>query len=348
MPNSDTFEPLPIDADRLCEGISKIGYEPFAALMDITDNSVTAWAHHIRIALELHPDATLSTKGGVAVFRIVDDGKGMTDEQVKRALQIGSPADYPANSLSKFGLGLKSAGFSLGNRICVLSKHEGLLSRARILDRDVIREHGEYGTYSEDPPSRLAMHLEGLTSGTVVEVTKLLPRQDSANRIRSELVQRLGVTYYPFLSRENEPLRITLQYGKKEELVQPVDFLFLADAVTSFDPDTYDCKWPVKLVDKELDNPLDPTGPKMRLEMAIFPQLLMAGFAGFSDAERQRIKEYRIAQGNNGYFFYRNGRLILWGELLGGSQGTIELSVRASVLRTPTTSFCTWTYPSNT
>jgi hypothetical protein len=318
MPNSDTFEQLPIDADRLCEGISKIGYKPSAALMDVTDNSVTAGAHNLLISLKLHPDASLSTKGGVAVFRILDDGVGMTDEQVKGALQIGSRADYPANSLSKFGLGLKAAGFSLGNRICVLSKKKGLLSKSWILDRDVIREYGAYGAYSENPPAELAAHLEGMISGTVVEITKPLPRQDSANRVRSELVQRLGVTYYAFLAREKEPLRITLQYGKKEELIEPVDFLFLTDALTTFDPDTYDCKTPVKVLDKELDNPLDPTGPKMRLEMAIFPQEKMASFAGFSEAERQRIKEYRIARGNDGYFFYRNGRLIVWGEHLAG------------------------------
>ncbi len=125
-----TFEPLPIDADRLCEGISKIGYRPSAALMDISDNSVAAGAHELSVEMLLHPDANLSTKGGVAAFRVVDDGAGMLDDQVKSALQIGSSRDYPENSLSKFGLGLKSAGFSLGGRICVLSKRQGVLTRA--------------------------------------------------------------------------------------------------------------------------------------------------------------------------------------------------------------------------
>ena len=192
------------------------------------------------------------------------------------------------------------------------------ISRAWILDRDVIRERGTYGAYNEVPPAQLADHLDGVTSGTVVEITKPLPRQDSANRIRSELVQRLGVTYYKFLAHEKDPLHITLQYGKKEELIEPVDFLFLGNALKSFDPDTYDCKSPVKVLDKEIDNPLDPSGPKMQLEIAVFPQDRMASFAGFSETERQRIKEYRIRRGNDGYFFYRNGRLIVWGEHLAG------------------------------
>lgn len=318
MPTFDTFESLPIDADRLCEGISKIGYRPSAALMDISDNSIAADAHNVRISLDLHPDASLSTRGGVATFRIWDDGIGMTDDQVRKALQLGANGDYPANSLSKFGLGLKSAGFSLGKRICVLSKHDGLLSHLWVVDRDVIRSKGAYGAYSEHPPAELAQLLSEVNSGTVVEITNLLPRQDSANRIRSELVQRLGVTYYEFLARENDPLRITLQYGKKEELVEPVDFLFLADAKSAFDPDTYDCKSPVRLLDREIENPTDPSGPKMKLEIAMFPQASMAGFAGFDEAERNRIKEYRVSRENSGFFFYRNGRLIVWGDHLAG------------------------------
>lgn len=318
MPTSDTFERLLIDADRLCEGISRIGYRPSAALMDISDNSVAAGAHNVCISLDLHADASLSTRGGVETFKIWDDGVGMVDKQVKKALQLGANGDYPANSLSKFGLGLKSAGFSLGKRICVLSKHNGVLSRLWVVDRDVIRSKGAYGAYSEDPPSELAELLSDVNSGTVVVITKLLPRQDSANRIRSELVQRLGVTYYEFLARKSDPLRITLRYGKKEELVEPVDFLFLADAKSSFDPDTYDCKSPVRLLEREIENPTDPDGPKMKLEIVMLPQSSMAGFAGFTEAERSRIKEYRVGRGNDGFFFYRNGRLIVWGDHLAG------------------------------
>lgn len=319
MPNApDTFESLPIDADRLCEGISKIGYRPSAALMDISDNSVTAGAQNVRITLDLRPDASLGTKGGVLAFRIWDDGVGMTDDQVKRALQLGSQGEYPAHSLSKFGLGLKSAGFSLGDRISVLSKHDGLLSHVWTLDRDVIRERGAYGAFSEDPPAELAELLVDVTSGTVIEITKVLPRQDSANRIRRELVERLGVTYCEFLARKVDPLKITLHYGNKTEAIEAVDFLFLADAKSSFDPDDYDCKSPIRALSHEIEHPIDPNGPPMKLEVAFFPTLSMASFAGFSEAERTRLKGYRVGRGNNGFFFYRNGRLIYWGDQLAG------------------------------
>ncbi len=154
----------------------------------------------------------------------------------------------------------------------------------------------------------------------MVEVTKPLPRQDSANRIRSELKSRLGVTYYSFLADQTAPLCIQLRYGKKEQSIAPVDFLFLADAKSSFEPETYDCKSPVKLLRREIENPLDPGGPTMLLEAALFPQRTMANFAGFTSAERERIKSYDVGRGNDGFFLYRNGRLIVWGDHLPGVQ----------------------------
>ncbi|MDQ5829702.1 MAG: hypothetical protein M3324_07540, partial [Actinomycetota bacterium] len=117
-------------------------------------------------------------------------------------------------------------------------------------------------------------------------------------------------------------------YGNKEEQVTPIDFLFLSGALRSFEPDTYDCKTPVRLLDRQIDNPLDLTGPKMRLEIVALPQATMATFAGFSEAERQKIKTYRVGRGNNGFFFYRNGHLILWGDDLAGVQRD-DLTFRA-------------------
>lgn len=315
---SPNFEALPIDADRLCEGISKIGYKPSAALMDVADNAVAAQAKRLRISMELRPDASLGTKGGVARFRVIDDGRGMSGSEVKSALQLGTPRDYPENSLSKFGLGLKSAGFSLGRRISVLSKQGGQLSQQWIVDRDVIRDQGAYGAFSEAPDPDLAAALADVESGTIVEVSKLLPKQDSALKIRRELTERLGIAYYEFLAREVEPLQISLRYGAKEDQIDPVDFLFLSDATTGFDPDTYDCKTPVKVLDQEIENPLDPGGPMMRLEVAILPQDRMANFGGFSEIDRAKIRGYRIGRENDGFFIYRNGRLILWGEHLAG------------------------------
>lgn len=46
----------------------------------------------------------------------------MSEQEVLNALKLGSPdSNYDTNSLSKFGLGLKSAAFSQGNVLEVIS-----------------------------------------------------------------------------------------------------------------------------------------------------------------------------------------------------------------------------------
>lgn len=118
----------------------------------------------------LRPDATANTVGGIDSFRILDDGDGMEEARINVALQIGSDIHYPANSLSKFGFGLKSAGFSLGWRIVVFSKRAGAVSPSKCLDRDVIRERGQYGVMTGDHEPARSEWLAAIASRTVVEI----------------------------------------------------------------------------------------------------------------------------------------------------------------------------------
>ena len=116
------FIQLPINADRICEAISKIGYNPCSAILDIVDNSVVAKANEIIVFLFIKEGSTINNTLNIEKIQIVDSGIGMTDSEIDNALQLGSNSNYDKNSLSKYGLGLKSAGFSLGNRIEVVSK----------------------------------------------------------------------------------------------------------------------------------------------------------------------------------------------------------------------------------
>jgi hypothetical protein len=52
------------------------------------------------------------------------------------------------------------------------------------------------------------------------------------------------------------------------------------------------------------------------LEIVIFPMAKMSGYIGFTDAQKEIIKSYEITQQNSGFFIYRNGRLISWGDRL--------------------------------
>lgn len=320
------FEVRKQNADRVCEGISKIGYKFHAAIEDIIDNSVSASASKVDLSLLLEDGANLSEKSKIIMIRIVDNGCGMTDDIIGKALDLGAEIDYSDNSLSKFGFGLKSAGFSLGRRVTVYSKQNGVFTEKYFLDRDVIKERNAYGVCIEALNTD-EMDIIERESGTVVEITKIKHPHDSTNKILKELRERLGVIYHDFMVEEK--LDIQINYIGKKELIIPKDILFWELAVNSFDSENYDAKLPCKVIDTFIEaSPL--VEKKVRVRAVIFPQAQMAKHPHLTEAESALIKKYEVSRKNNGFFVFRNNRLIRWGDLL-NIAGRDDLGFRARI-----------------
>lgn len=329
--------PVEMNAARVCDAIAKIGYSPASALMDIVDNSVTAGATHVQIGLVLDPEKTYGDRSNIREYVVADDGTGMSDTDILNALRLGSRADYPVNSLSKYGMGLKSAGFSLGTRIEVVSCKSGTFAQVHYVDRAEITEGYFVNRRPITPDERRDAELLMGNSphGTVVRITgcERIVHQSAATTIK-KLLNELGVTYHDFIQRTLNPLDLTVACSNKPSIkIQPLDILFLNDAVPSFDPDSYDCKHPVLVVSTRLGLLTD-EAKNPELKVVIFPQDSMKDHAGFSDEERNRIREYAVSRKNKGFFIYRNDRLIRWGDDLGGLIGKDELLFRARLALT--------------
>lgn len=335
---------IPMNAVRVCNAIARIGYEPHSALMDIVDNSVAAESLNVRIFIDLVDGKTINQRNNVARYRIVDDGNGMDEFGIQNAFKLGSDENYKLNSLSKYGMGLKSAGFSLGSRIQIVSKKNGDLTRKFFLDRKIIEHKNDYVICCEDltkdEREEYELLLTDKSSGTVVEITGCGEiYHTSAKTTIEKLKHRLGVTYYPFLSApEANRLNIALTFpGAEAHHVQPVDILFTEEAITGFDPDNYaginPCyafkdEWKVQVVGEA-------EAPPIKLEVVTFPKDAMAGNSSpLRDEERAKVRSYRISRENKGFFVYRNGRLIRWGDdldnIIGkdliGFRGRMELT----------------------
>lgn len=317
--------PVPMDAGRVCDAIAKIGYSPTAAVMDIVDNSIAAGATNVVIEIEvdLSGNKTFTTKNNVLTYRIIDNGKGMTDEDMVDALRLGSKAEYEENSLSKYGMGLKSAGFSLGTKIQLISKKNGSFSSINYVDRDEISEAGEYivsqKEFIEADNEFYVSKLTDFDNGTIVEITGCQRiEQNSAKKTRTELYEKLGVVYYEFFKKPENPLSITIKFinTKEPELkIEPFDILFSDLAKKEgYDPDEYDFKLPVLMYDDQINLPGDETTPPVNLEIVVFPAAEMANYGEFSKEEKEKISAYKIKRENKGFFIYRNDRLIRWGD----------------------------------
>lgn len=116
----DDFFEVPPPASSMIEGLRDYGYTIQTAIADIVDNSVTYQSTKI--------DIYAINENGSPVFAISDNGIGMSDDELRIAMQPGSksPVDKrPITDLGRFGLGLKTASFSQARVLTVISKKDG-------------------------------------------------------------------------------------------------------------------------------------------------------------------------------------------------------------------------------
>jgi len=104
----------------MMEALRGLGYSTAAALADVIDNSISAGAFEVKLIFDWDgPDTRIS---------ILDDGRGMSDPELEAAMTLGTinPHDERApTDLGRFGLGLKTASFSQCRSLTVASKREG-------------------------------------------------------------------------------------------------------------------------------------------------------------------------------------------------------------------------------
>src|SRR5688572_28111965 len=145
----------PPDSDRLIESLRDSGYNFSTAIADIIDNSITAGANSVNVILEM------DFAGEIKVF-ICDDGKGMSKDQLLLAMKYGSPKQINPKSLSKFGLGLKTASTGFCRNLSVVTRaHDSDEINKACWDLDYIakKSNGRWSTLflkvSEDDLSKL-------------------------------------------------------------------------------------------------------------------------------------------------------------------------------------------------
>lgn len=303
-------------ASRICDAIAAIGYTASSAVMDIVDNSISADAKNVSINFNISEGKTFSERTNVFSILIIDDGKGMDDEGVLSALDIGTIQTYPDNSLSKYGFGLKSAGFSLGPKISILSKKNNITTKLYSVDKRTLAEDYLITASEEGELFKLIKENIKGSSGTIVEISGCEEKNhDSAKKTIDSLVEKLGVTYSYYLQRKKNPLKIVLGCTNRPKInVTPRDILHRESCIDNFDKDTYDCTSPILRKDVEIPISEDPKIPPLRLEVVLFPPKKITSHPGLSDILKERIKSFDVSRKNKGFFIYRNDRLIRWGD----------------------------------
>ncbi|MBO9712472.1 ATP-binding protein [Sphingomonas sp.] len=120
---AESFE-LPPDSRGSAAAFSRMGYDLETALADLIDNSIDAKAGTVEITL-------IRDEEGIAALTISDDGRGMTADALREAMQFAGVRERGGKELGVFGLGLKAASFSQCNSLTVLSKSAASVSACR-------------------------------------------------------------------------------------------------------------------------------------------------------------------------------------------------------------------------
>ena len=294
---NEKFEIAAPDPSALIEAFRGLGYSLPTAIADIIDNSIAAQARNVEIKFHW--------AGKDSHICILDDGNGMSEKALFEAMRPGSksPLDTRAeHDLGRFGLGLKTASFSQCRELCVLSKPDGCPTSFYIWDLDYVCKHKEWRLKKSHTPSSKA-YLDLLSdrpSGTAV-VWSALDRaagdtsaQDSAAHTRfndaiDDVREHLALTFHRFL--EDRSLKISLN---EQEVVPWNPFMERHDA-------TY-------------------CSP----EQEIFTGRSIVKLKGFVLPHRDKMSKQEWDEnagprgwtGQQGFYVYRNKRLLLQGNWL--------------------------------
>lgn len=117
-----TIQNIP-KADSLMGSMRHIGYTFESAIADIIDNSIAAHSKNIQLSFPI--DASN------CFVSIMDDGIGLTEDELFNAMRYGSTACEETRNdddLGRFGLGLKAASLSQCRVLSVVSKKNGKAS----------------------------------------------------------------------------------------------------------------------------------------------------------------------------------------------------------------------------
>ena len=205
---------IPPKPSPLIESIRAIGYSLGTALADLVDNCIAAQAEAIQIFA-----STETTESRVG---ILDDGVGLTEEELLEAMRLGSRSpleEREKSDLGRFGLGLKTASFSQCRVLTVVSRTDGKTTCAR-WNLDHIAESGRWQVQIPDDPTSIPWTERIGSSGTLVVWEQLDFGTDSTDSARNaadfvrqldEARSHLELVFHRFLSGEPGRRRVSIE-----------------------------------------------------------------------------------------------------------------------------------------
>lgn len=281
----------------LIESLRDIGYSFNSALADIVDNSITANSSEISIFAIPDDDFRVA---------IIDDGDGLTHDELKQAMRLGSNdprQKRELNDLGRFGLGLKTASFSQCRRLTVVSK-KASSTAAFTWDLDLVVEQNRWTVLERDDIGSIPFTSQLGESGTLVlweKVDRLTGSRGSGkvdySRTISEAQDYLSLVFHRYLSGERGLNKIAIRVNNLS--LDPIDPFNSKNKATQASPVEIVC-------------------PGVTMQSFTLPH--RSHYDSAQEYEKYGLKDGYLK--SQGVYLYRAGRLILYGTWFGLAKKT--------------------------
>lgn len=277
------------EAKLLLASLRSVGYTEETAIADIIDNCISAHANKIDILFDWNNKRIL----------IIDNGSGMIAADLIENMRIGSSdpdQERSEDDLGRFGMGMKTAAFSLGKMLTVVTKTDGVVSNA-VWDLDQIPQIG-WNLIVRDP-SEIEEYSAMLSEqGTVVAIEKLDRVIDLSNEakakkkfytIAGKVEKHIALTFHRFIEEDDLFIRLN------ENPIASWNPFILSNSATQELPD--ETIW----------------SDDGKSEVTIQPYVLPHKTKFASDDDYQAAGGFKGWNYHQGVYVYRNRRLIICG-----------------------------------
>lgn len=294
-----THEKTP-HAKMLLVALRSVGYTNETAIADIVDNSISGAATEIELYFDWDNRRII----------IADNGLGMDYQELMDAMEIGSadPNEMrPSEDLGRFGLGMKTASFSMAKKLLVVSKKNLMISNAE-WDLDTIANEDKW-QISEYDEAEMTIILESITSytrynnweqGTLIIISELDRLIDETNIEKSKknfykmirnIKSHIAITFHRFM--EEDKLKIFVNGN----LIEPWNPFWIKSPAT------------MELAKEELFDGKN--------EVIVEPYILPHKSKYNSEKEFDEAAGVKDWRGHQGFYVYRNRRLLVYGTWFG-------------------------------
>lgn len=300
--------------EALVESLRSFGYSPETALADLIDNSISARA--VSIALHFIWD------GQDSHVAVVDDGNGMTGATLVEAMRPGTISPLVArraSDLGRFGLGLKTASFSQARELTVITRAKGESDvQIRRWDLDLVGATGQWRLL-RTPAPQAERYVDAIRSvgGTAVVWTKCdrlvgdvekdpEKATDRFFRAAAQVEAHLGMTFHRFL----------VGRGARNITVD-------GNSVVPWNP----------ILDHKATHALGPAdkipfmGSTIKVHAYVLPHR-----SKLDEAQQRTGGGIRGWTAQQGFYVYRNDRLVVAGDWLGAAGAKDEHTKLARVI----------------